>query len=327
MLARLCSALAILALASSAASRAAEIDSLTGRERTLADSTKPLEHRLNDALETGVIRANQRSEGCDEEVLYRQLRRALASPFVGHLIAASLDEDEALDRRRIRRVESIYRDLGLLDNISVHWKDLSSVIRVGDVLIGVDKIGHFFVEGWDYFDTAYREGEGVAEAMAWGEGTEQTYFGRYTTGVHSYADLVANFEGMRFWRRVRGHAVDPLDQGWIRNRPYVTCGRRFWIFGERRWRLSRKLDLDDYVTPVWDEAVNCDSYRNEKIETLVKRRIAELSEAAHMDLSCPIDPRGCAQARQRYGAFAPGLLHPACLAARPAERRWWQLWR
>jgi hypothetical protein len=31
------------------------------------------------------------------------------------------------------------------------------------------------------------------------------------------------------------------------------------------------------VTPVWDEAVNCCSYRNQKIEALVRARIAELS--------------------------------------------------
>ena len=328
MLARLCGALSIFVVASSPTQiRGAEIDSLTGRERALADSSKALESRLNNALETGVTRANEMSEGCDEEALYRELRRALAVPFIGHVVAESLNADETLDRRRIRRVDSIYRDLGLLDSISVHWKNLSAVVRVGDVLIGVDKIGHFTVEGWTYFETAYRDGGGVAEAMAWGEGTEKTYFGHYTTGVHSYADLVANFEGMRFWQRVRGGAGDPLEMGRYRNRPYVRCGRRFWVFGERQWILWRKLDLDDYVTPVWDEAVNCCSYRNEKIEVLVTSRIAELSEAVGVDLTCSVDPDECARARQRYGEWAPRRLHPTCLTARPAERPWWQFWR
>jgi hypothetical protein len=160
--------------------------------------------------------------------------------------------------------------------------------------------------------------------MDWGERSERTYFGLYTTGVHSYADLAANFEGMRFWQHVLGRADDPLDTGWRSRRPYVTCRRRFWLAGERRWRVSRKLDLADYVTPVWDEAVNCCGYRNQQIEALVRARIAELSAAANADYTCPLDPDGCARARQRFGEWAPRLLHPTCLAATPPARPWWR---
>lgn len=325
MLMRLPSTLTIVFLVSIASpTRSAEIDSLTGRRVTLADSSDALERRLDEALEAGVLRANQASAGCDENALYRELRRALATPFIGHVIAEALNEDETLDRRRVRRLDSIYRDLDLLDNLSVHWKDLSAMVRVGDVLMGVDKLGHFVVEGWEYFEIAHLDGKGIAAAMEWGERSERTYFGRFTTGVHSYADLVANFEGMRFWLRVLGRADDPLDTGWRSGRPYVTCRRRFWFAGERRWHLSRKLDLADYVTPVWDEAVNCCSYRNEKIEALVLARIAELSKADNVDYACPLDPDGCARARQRFGEWAPRLLHPTCLAAPSPARPWWR---
>jgi hypothetical protein len=325
MLLRLARVLAIALLLSIAGpTRGAEIDSLTGRSAPLADSSDALERRFGEALEAGVLRANQTSAGCDDDALYRELRRALAAPFIGHAIAEALNEDATLDRRRIRRVDSIYRDLDLLDNVSVHWKDLSAVVRVGDVLMGVDKLGHFFVEGWEYFEIAHLDGEGVAAAMEWGERSERTYFGRYTTGVHSYADLVANFEGMRFWLRVLGRAEDPLDTGWRSRRPYVTCRKRFWLVGERRWHLSRKLALADYVTPVWDEAVNCCSYRNQEIEALVRARIAELSKASNVDYTCPLDPDGCARARERFGEWAPRLLHPTCLAAPPPARPWWR---
>jgi hypothetical protein len=325
---RLCGLVSTLFLAAvSHPTHGAEIDSLTGRTEVLDDSSGAIERRVNDALKAGVDRANRVSTGCDEDVLYRELRSALASPFIGHVIAESLNLDEALDRRRIRRVDSIYRDLGLLDNVSVHWKDLSAVVRVGDVLIGVDKVGHFVVEGWHYFESAYLEGEGIVAAMDWGEGTESTYFGLYTTGVYSYADLVADFEGLRFWLHVLGRFDDPLDTGWLPDRPYVTCRRRFWIAGERRWHLSRRLHLDRYVTPVWDEAVNCCRYRNEEIEARVRARIDELSRAAGVDYTCPIDPDACAQARRRYGEWAPHLLHPTCLEAPPGRRPWWKLCR
>jgi hypothetical protein len=42
----------------------------------------------------------------------------------------------------------------------------------------------------------------------------------------------------------------------------VTCRHCFWLAGEQRWRLSGRVELADDVTPVWDEAVNCCSYRN-----------------------------------------------------------------
>jgi hypothetical protein len=131
---------------------------------------------------------------------------------------------------------------------------------------------------------------------------------------------------MRFWLHILGRGGDPLDEGWGARRPYVSCGRRFWIAGERRWRLSRRLDLDRYVTPVWDEAVNCSGFRSKEIEARVQARIAELSEAAGADQTCPVDPDACARARERYGEWAPRLLHPRCAAASSPTRPWWRSW-
>jgi len=322
-----CLAAGIALLASVALVRAAEIDSLTGRLQPLADSKHALERQLNQRLDEGIARANEAATSCDEAALYRELRRALASPFIGHVITMRLDEDESLDRRRVLRADSIYRDLGLLDNVSVHWKDLSSVVRVGDVLVGVDKLGHFFVEGWSYFETADLDGEGLPAALDWGEGTEATWFGRYTTGVLSHADLVANFEGLRFWRRVLGRAGDPLETGRRANRPYVKCKRRSWFASERQWKRVRALDLGDYVNPAWDEAINCCSYRTPEIEAMIESRIAELGEADGVDYTCPVDAQACVQARRRYGEqWAPHLLHEACLSASPRPRPWWRFW-
>jgi hypothetical protein len=317
----------LVLLAAATLVRAAEIDSFTDRNATLTDSTRALERRLNASLASGVERANRSPSVCNEEALYAELRHALASPFIGHVLTESLNGDDALDRRLILRADSIYRDLDLLDNISVHWKDLSAVVRVGDVLTGVDKFGHFFVEGWSYFETANLDGEGIAAAMDWGERSEETYFGFYTTGVRSSADLVADFDGMRFWRRVLGAADDPLKARWRSNRPYVRCKRRFLIAGKRRWKQVRKFDLDDYVTPAWDEAVNCCAYRNPEIESLVQARIAELGQADGVDHMCPIDPGACAKARQRYGPWARRLLHERCFAAQAPEHPGWQFWR
>jgi hypothetical protein len=131
---------------------------------------------------------------------------------------------------------------------------------------------------------------------------------------------------MRFWLRLLGDHDDPLEAGWRASRPHVRCARRYWLLGERRWKLARRLDLRRHVSPVWDEAVNCSSYRNDEIEALVDARIAALGQADGRDYTCPIRPDACAAARSRYGDWAPHLLHPACLAAEARPRPWWHVW-
>ena len=318
--------LALVALAAIASPlRAAEIDSVTSRNAPLRDSSKPLDARIHDALRTAVERANERGSDCDPQDLTRQLRRALSVPFIGHAIAEDLNDADDLDTRRVAFRDSIYRDLGVFDAISVHLKDLSAVIRLGDDLVGVDKIGHFFVQGWTYFEIAYLKGDGIEAAMDWGERAERTYFGLYTTGIYSYADLSANFEGMRFWLRLLGPEPDPLDRGWRFNRPAVTCGKRFWT-REPYWRIRRKPRLSRYVSGAWDEGVNCSRYRNPEIEALVADRIAEREAADAASYACPIRPDACVEARERYGPYADRLLHPRCAAAERPPRPWWKFW-
>jgi hypothetical protein len=313
-----------LALGPATLARSAEIDSVTSRRIELEDATQHLDGWTNERLRRGVESANARAADCDEEQLYAEIRKAISSPFIGHLVAEELNADPQLDSRRVPLGWSIYRDLGLFDAVSVHWKNLSAVVRVGDHLVGVDKLGHFFVQGWKYYEIAYRDGQDIPAAASWGERSERTYFGLYTTGVYSHADLIANLEGMRFWLRILGGARDPFDDGFFRNRPYVECRRRLF-FGKKRWRVRRKVRLRDYVTGAWDEAVNCSDYRSPEIRAAVEHRVAEQGLLEGVSYTCPVDPGACAGARRRYGELAERLLHPRCLAAEPESQPWWRL--
>jgi hypothetical protein len=311
-----------LGLAFTPPGTAAEIDSVTGRGQALGDASEALDRRIDRALRAGVERANETGSPCDEAELYARIREAIASPFIGHRLAEELNAAEELDTRRIRLDDSIYRDLTLIDAVSVHLKGLSSLLRLGDHVVGVDKLGHFLVEGWSYFDIAYLRGEGIDAALDWGEKTERTYFGLYTTGIYSYADLAANFEGMRFWLRLVGGEPDPLRSGYFFNRPYVSCGTRLFS-RERYWQVNRRVRLRTWASGSWDEGVNCSRYANAEIAAGVARRIEEreLADAAHY--ACPIVADACVDARERYGELAGRLLHPECLAAEPVPGPWW----
>ena len=303
-----------IVLALPLASHAAEIDSVTHRRQGLRNSMRVLNSKINGFLREAVERANERGKSCDEKTLYKSIRKAIVSPFIGHSLAERLNEDHDLDSRRVRFGESIYQDLGLLKAISVHLKDLSAVVRLDDHVVGVDKIGHFLVEGWKYFEIAYLDGEGIEAAIHWGERAERTYFGFLTTGIYSYADLSANFDGMRFWLRLLGQQKDPLKKGFLFNRSYIKCSKRFWS-REPYWRVRRSVDLGDFANGAWDEGTNCDRYRDQEIAAAIRRRVEEREDADGENYTCPIDPGRCVAARRRYDLYAHAVLHPLCVEA------------
>lgn len=309
--------LLLLLLPGGPSARAAEIDSFTDRHQALRNAAPQLDAWLNAHLREGVKNANAAAPGCDEGTLREEIRDTFSFPFVGHFVAEELNEMEALDKRHVRLEESVYRDLGLFDAVSVHWKDLSAVVRVGEAQVGVDKIGHFLAEGWKYYEIALLEGEGVEAAMDWGESAERSYFGLFTTSVYSYADLVANLEGLRFWTHLVGDGPDPLGVPADADPPYVVCSEGSGD-GPERWALRREVELAHYVSSAWDEAVNCPRYRSEAIAERVRQRVAALGR----EYRCPVRPVACVEARERYGDRAERLLHPRCLEA---ERPWWHL--
>jgi hypothetical protein len=94
-------------------------------------------------------------------------------------------------------------------------------IKIRDLCVGADKVGHFFQQGKQYFDLKYGPiieashrdpqstqdpatqsrllEQGVEAAKSFGRATEINKAGLATTGVYSKADLAANESGLRFW--------------------------------------------------------------------------------------------------------------------------------
>lgn len=76
---------------------------------------------------------------------------------------------------------------------------LSPCVLLCKECIGLDKIGHFFQQGWEYYNK-YKNGKnGPKEAEKWSKETENGSFGKGTTGVYSNADLAANRKGGKFY--------------------------------------------------------------------------------------------------------------------------------
>jgi hypothetical protein len=316
---------------------AAEIDSVTTRGIYLENSRAIINQIINQRIKEGVTNANKtssikqivgdlevfkRKEYCDEDTLYKELRKAI---FNSNTVAWGLkgyDVDMQL-RDLLRETsyalslnDSIYRDINYIEGISLNLKELSDLVNIQGYLIGLDKIGHYFAEGWHYFEMTALNDKSIYEALAWGRKKEAGLFGYTTTGVFSYADLVANFNGMRFWNKILLKRDDPI-KGRIANllnRSYVSCSIQIISSlkaGEivKAWEVNAKFDISDYIDGSWDEGNNCNSYEDPVIEEKVTKRIYKVDP----NFSCPCQPEECSLARNKYDEYSRFLLHPRCL--------------
>jgi hypothetical protein len=318
---------------------AAEIDSVTPRRVSLPDSVAAINAIVNRRIAEGIQKANARQgyspdtddlpDGwtatfCDEETLYTELRKAVFQSFTVSWGLRGFDLDKQLrellagQSYLLALNDSIYRDIDYIEGFSLNLKQLSAVVKLQGHLVGLDKIGHFFAQGWQYFDMTAFGAATLDDALAFGRQKEAGLYGYTTTGIFSYADLTANLNGWRFWNQVLLRRDDPL-RGVIANffaRPYASCSiqvvdsirRRKLI---RAWESASRFDLADYLDGAWDEGNNCNSYADPVIEEKVTARIKQVDP----DFVCPLSPGDCVDARDKYGDYAKYVLHPACLTA------------
>ncbi|MBU0991069.1 MAG: hypothetical protein KJ737_01135 [Proteobacteria bacterium] len=310
----------VLLVVSGIHANASEIDSFTGPCESLPDLTSHLNEKVTEGLRQACINANRKSrmvyfrhsypfrgeEGvdyCNSDLLYSEIRGQFARAIEGQLetyinelpkeLAKSVDFDH-----------SIYRDFTVEETPTLAGlKKMGTVIRMHDNMVGADKFGHFFSEGWSYFIRAYEKGENIDAALFFGEMTESIYFGALTTGVFSYSDLTANFNGMRFWNHILATHPDPLfpDQSIM---PYVRCENS-------KWSVVNDFDWNDYIDPAWDERLNYSLFRNKILLHKVESRIAYMEDTDTSHCSCEDNERETANQmmRKKYGAYGTTLLN------------------
>ena len=166
------------------------------------------------------------------------------------------------------------------------------------------------------FELIHYDDYNIDQALEWGRQQEAGKFGYSTTGIFSFADLVANFNGLRFWNKVLLKETDPLKGAFANffDRPYITCDIQIIDSIKNRiivkaWEFNTRLDMSDFVDGVWDEGNNCNSYDDPIIEEKVSARIKNVSP----DFSCPLIADYCLAAQDKYGYYAKYVLHPYCL--------------
>lgn len=225
------------------AALAYETDPYTNRHIDIADSTAVLDREVNGALDE--IAASWKG-GENEWRFVNAVHRKLGGPWIVDRLERWAIRSDEIEKLPVTRRESLYRRLPLHATRMAGIFGIGRTIKLNEVLIGTDKIGHFFSQGRKFYRRYRRSGdEGRAARRA--VTTERMLFGRLMTGAYSNADLVANFEGYRFYRGL-------FHDGAVAGRPAVMVWR------EGMPVRGRDFTWSEHVNDFWDEALNPNAY-------------------------------------------------------------------
>ncbi len=288
-------------------SNSAEVDQFTKRYEPLPDVTVLINNKANVFLKEAVVTANSTINGCDEIQFYELLKNYFSNHKNGKLVQYIL-YDQSLPRRRLKVGESIYADFSVFDGYLLGKKSadesevaLGPLIKYGPRTVGSDKFEHLFGRGFVYFKNYYFKKRSMDKVLSSGEMGEKTIYGGniLATGVYSYADLVANFNGMRFWNDIFSKRPDVLNN---QNGPYVKCVND-------RFVKVKDIDFRVYFDDGVDEAINCVRLATKKAAAKVRKRVSSLYPEIKLEYVCPMEPAKLQPLIKKYGDLAPRLIN------------------
>lgn len=238
-------------------SYAHENDPYTHRAQDLRDSLPVLDREVNEALKELV---SSWKKGEDEWQFVMAVYRRLGGVRINDRLQRWALRSPEVDRIEFKRRESIISDFPRYAARFTTVFNVSPIINVNDVYIGADKIGHFFSQGRKIYGRYRRFGE-ESLAMRRSIFTERAIFGSLTTGIYSNADLVANYEGYRFYRSLLNDDV-------------ISGKSAILRWEEGRLVIQRSFTWSDHVNPFWDESLNPNIYAKALVPHVEKRLLA-----------------------------------------------------
>jgi hypothetical protein len=200
------------------------------------------------------------------------------------------------------------------DDMRMTWYiEASPIIQVSGVLIGLDKLGHFIAQGFQYYTYNQSIAPGTAERARYdavrreADDQERHQLGYATGGVFSYADLAANWEGMLFFMSL---FADTQVEG-------ARHARFFERAADGHYRRVREFHWSEWISSDWDEALNPSLAESAVLYQKVRQNFARRSgdqpsicDDYHRDPNAFFGPRQPLRPRERY-TLQPGPAgHP-----------------
>lgn len=149
--------------------------------------------------------------------------------------------------------QTIYKKV---DSLKV--KIFGITLNINSIYVGIDKLAHIVQTGNSYLAIYNKElkksgdtNKAMIKAIEHGIFQEKTYYGLRMTGVFSYADLEANFQGLLF------------NQNFCNGKsPYLTKN------DNNQWQLSRPIDLTPFINPYLDESFYLNAYTSRRFRII-----------------------------------------------------------
>jgi hypothetical protein len=287
---------------------ASEIDSFTHHYQYQLEDSKELIHlKANQMLKQALLNANAENKGCHEKSLYKQIRKYFQNHMRGKLTPFIINSPK-VSKLVINFKDSIYRDFKWYDAFSIIfiqtiYKNVAGpIIKMGAHYIGADKFEHIFGRGFKYFSLYYMKNKTLEEVLQYGHRSERIFLGANTTGVYSYADLAANFNGMRFWNDMLGKNPDILGNK-FQIKPYITCTEN------NKWVQNNNINFLHYIDDSFDESINCSKFRNKRILNKVLKQINHLERKEGLKYTCPIALHQINDLQEKYQRIEHKILN------------------
>lgn len=285
---------------------ASEVDTFNHRFEPLEDSLERLDKKLNTLFLEALSAANEKA-GCDESRLYRQLRKKFKNHVFDEFNKWLLDNIHLFDHIRTPVERTIYKDFNFFQSpiqggfARIIRDPTGKILNVNGKRVGNDKFEHMMGSGYRYFKKHYLKGNPIEDSLNIGWKAETGMLGALMTGVMSYGDLVANFQGMRFWN----HMLQQHDDVFGENiGPYIVCQNH-------QWKKAKSITLATYVDDAMDESINCSRFRTPKMVIDVKNRLKDYQarDQQNRSYSCPMFPEKLEAMTKKYSPWLEWMIN------------------
>ena len=220
-----------------------ETDQFSNRLNSITDSTEVMDARVNLSIADAI--ANWKGPRNDRKVVDAIYYDIGGVHWVDKIERWAM-KSEDVERLQASRRESIYQGHPIWATRVAGLFGVGPTIKLNNQYVGSDKLGHFLSQGRKFWKR-YLKYEDEARAAEHSAYTERALFGQMTTGVYSNADLVANYEGFRFYLSLFEDDVIP-------DKPAILAWR------DDHWEIQRPFTWADHVNEYWDEALNINHF-------------------------------------------------------------------
>lgn len=285
---------------------ASEVDTFNQRFVPLEDSLEILDEKLNTLFVEALSESNQKA-GCDEKRLYRKLRDRFQNHVFDIFNKWLIDNIHLVDHIRTPVEQTIYKDFNIFQSpiqggfARIFRDPTGKVLNVNGKRVGNDKFEHMMGSGFKYFKKHYLKGNPIEDSLNIGWRAETGMLGALMTGVMSYADMVANFQGMRFWNHMLQQHNDVFGEN---IGPYVVCQNN-------QWKKAKSITLATYVDDAMDESINCSRFRTPKMVIDVKNRLKDYQahDKQNRSYRCPMFPEKLEAMTQKYSPWLEWMIN------------------